>query len=211
MDTSGSYDRVAAEYAARIAGELAHKPLDRALLDRFAALVAGRGLVADLGCGPGHVAAYLHERGVDAVGVDLSPGMVEEARRLHPDMEFRTGDMRSLDVADGALAGIVAFYSIIHIPRGEVVATLGGWWRALRPGGWLLLAFHIGDHVVRLEEWWDRPVALDFYFFQVDEMEGSLGEAGFTAVETVEREPYPDVEAQTRRAYLYARRPEVAS
>ena len=206
MDTPSSYDRVAAEYTARIAGELEHKPLDRELLDRFAALVAGRGPVADLGCGPGHVARYLHERGVAMVGIDLSVGMVAEARRLHPGIEFHRGDMRALDVPHGAWAGIVAFYAIIHVPRGEVVTTLREWRRTLKPDGWLLLAFHAGDEVRHVDEWRGEAVNLDFVFFRPDEMAAYLEEAGFAVVERVERDPYPEVEAQTPRAYMLARR-----
>src|SRR4051794_26777184 len=146
----GSYDRVAEEYALRISGELEHKPLDRQLLDRFAAEVDGLGLVCDLGCGPGHVARYLHDRGVQVTGLDLSPAMVEQARHLNPGIAFRQGNMLALDVEDGAWGGIVAFYSIIHVPRVQVPVALAEMHRALRPGGLLLLAFHVGDETVHL-------------------------------------------------------------
>jgi SAM-dependent methyltransferase len=145
-DTAAGYDRVAAEYARRIAGELTGKPFDRALLDRFADQTRGRGTVADLGCGPGHVAAYLHARGVEVVGIDLSPGMVEQARRLYPELGFRQGDMRALDAPDGAFAGAVAFYSVIHLPAAERPATFAELARVLGPGAPLLVAFHVGDH-----------------------------------------------------------------
>src|SRR4051794_29141951 len=108
-DAQGSYDRVAEEYARRIFGELEHKPLDRQLLDRFARAVQSLGSACDLGCGPGHVARYLHERGLPVIGVDLSPAMVEVARRLNPGIEFRQGNMLSLDFADGVWGGIAAF------------------------------------------------------------------------------------------------------
>src|ERR1700678_3724035 len=104
-----TYDDLSAEYAVHVAGELAGKPLDRRLLDRFAEQVRGAGPVCDLGCGPGHVARYLHDCGVDVAGIDLSPGMVEQARKLHPGIAFRVGDMLALDVGDGAFAGVVAF------------------------------------------------------------------------------------------------------
>src|SRR5713101_5862065 len=95
-DTQHSYDAVAEEYVARIVGELAHKPLDRELLDRFAMRVRDAGTVCDVGCGPGHVARYLHERGVNVIGVDLSPHMVELARQLNPGIEFAQGNMLAL-------------------------------------------------------------------------------------------------------------------
>src|SRR5262249_19239869 len=112
-----SYDDVSEEYADRIFTELEHKPLDRELLDRFAARIQRGGVVCDLGCGPGQIARYLHDRGVSVVGVDLSPGMIQVARRLNPGIEFFQDNMMSLRVADDAWAGIAAFYSIIHIPR----------------------------------------------------------------------------------------------
>jgi SAM-dependent methyltransferase len=205
-----SYDRVAEEYARRIFGELEHKSLDRQLLDRFAARVQGLGPVWDLGCGRGHVARYLDERGVRVIGIDLSAMMVELARRLNPSIEFRQGNMLSLDIEDGASGGIVAFYSIIHVPRAEIAIALAEMKRVLRPGSVLLLAFHIGDETVHLDEWWGQRVSVDFLFFRPEEITNSLQMAGFEIEEVVEREPYPDVEHQSRRAYIFAKKPGLA-
>jgi ubiquinone/menaquinone biosynthesis C-methylase UbiE len=207
MDTQASYDRVADEYVRRIFDELQHKPLDRELLDRFADDVRDSGPACDMGCGPGHVARYLHERGVEVCGVDLSSAMVERARRLTPEIEFSQGDMTALDAPDKAWAGITAFYSIIHIPREDMVRALGELRRVLRPGGALLLAFHIGDDIIHLDEWWGHKVCVDFFFLHSDEMESYLRTAGFEIEETIERAPYPDVEHESRRAYIFARRP----
>lgn len=201
-----SYDRVADEYARRIAGELAHKPLDRALLDRLADRVRGAGPVGDVGCGPGHVAAYLAERGVDARGVDLSPGMIARARALHPGVPFATGDLTALDLPDGAWAGAVAYYALVHLPRPALGPALAELARVVRPGGPLLVAFHVGSETRHLDEWWGHPVALDFEFFESDAVAAALRGAGWTLDEAVERDPYPDVEAPTRRAYLLATR-----
>lgn len=206
-DTRESYDRVAEEYARRFLDEFDHKPFDRELLDRFATLTSGKGRVCDLGCGPGQVARYLHERGVDVFGIDLSPETVERARAANPGIMFEQGNMRALQLADASLAGVAAFYSIIHIPRDEVTSVLKESWRVLRPGGVLLLAFHIGEQVVHMEELWGHAVSVDFTFFQPEEMEGYLREAGFTVESTNEREPYPEVEYQGRRAYILARKP----
>jgi SAM-dependent methyltransferase len=202
-----SYDVVADEYVRRIFDELQYKPLDRRLLDRFAARVRDVGPACDMGCGPGHVARYLHERGVQVCGVDLSPAMVERARRLTPGIEFRQGDMMALDTPDATWAGIAAFYSIIHIARDDMARALGELRRVLRPGGLLLLAFHIGDDTIHLEEWWGQKVCVDFFFFRSDEVAGYLRAAGFEIEEIIEREPYPDVEHPSRRSYLFAGRP----
>ncbi len=205
-DCQRSYDRVADEYVRRISDELRHKPLDRELLDRFAAAVRGRGPVCDMGCGPGHVARYLSEQGAQVCGIDLSPEMVERARGLNPDIELAQGDMLALDAADGAWAGIVAFYSIIHIPRPRLVEALRELYRVLRPEGLLLLSFHLGEGALHLDEWWGQQVSVDFYFFQSDEMAGALRSAGFEVEEAIEREPYAEVEHPSRRAYLFARK-----
>jgi len=209
-DCQASYDLVAGEYVRRIFEELQHKPLDRQLLDRFAASVREIGPACDMGCGPGHIAGYLQRRGIEVCGVDLSPAMVEQARRLVPGVEFRQGDMMELDVADGVWAGIAAFYSVIHIHRDDMVVALGELRRVLRAGGLLLLAFHIGDDAIHLDEWWGQKVCVDFFFFRTEEMAGYLRAAGFEIEEIIEREPYPEVEHQSRRAYIFARRPRIA-
>jgi SAM-dependent methyltransferase len=203
-ELSASYDEVAAEYVSRIAGELDHKPFDRELLDRFATMFEAGDTVCDMGCGPAHIAGYLHRRGLKVVGVDLSPEMVVQARSLNPDLEIRQGDMLSLDVADESWAGIVLFYSIIHIPRADVVHALSELGRCLRPGGRLLISFHIGEELLHLDELWDHHVCMDFTFFRTDEMLGYLATAGLDVEETLERDPYPDVEYQSRRAYILA-------
>jgi SAM-dependent methyltransferase len=205
-DVQASYDCVAAEYVARIYDELQHKPLDRELLDRFADRVRDLGTVCDMGCGPGHVARYLHERGVHVFGLDLSHAMLEHARRLNPAIEFRQGNMLSLDLGDGSCAGVVAFYSLIHIPRHQIVDVLRELRRLLQPGGLLFVAFHIGEGAVHLVEWWGHKVSIDFLFFQSDEMVGYLNSAGFEVEEVIERHPYPDVEHPSRRAYIFVTR-----
>lgn len=204
------YDPVAEEYAGVYFGELAHKPFDRDLLDRFAQAVRGLGPVCDLGCGPGQIARYLHGRGADAFGIDLSPANIAVAQRLNPGMHFEVGDMRALSAADGTWGGIAAFYSVIHIPRQQVVETLKEFRRVLRPGGSLLLAFHIGDEVVHLDELWGKSVSLDFYFFTLAEMEGYLRRVEFEILDILERPPYEGVEHPSQRGYIWARKASAA-
>ena len=211
MNTQSSYDRVADEYVRRIFGELHHKPLDLQLLDRFAARVREVGPVCDMGCGPGHVARYLHEHGVEVCGIDLSPELVERARRLTPDIEFSQGDMLHLEIPDQAWAGIIAFYSIIHIPHADLDRAFGELRRVVRPGGVLLLSFHVGNDTIHLDEWWGQSVCVDFFFFESAQITRHLATAGFEVEEVIEREPYLDVELQTRRSYIFAHRPTVTT
>lgn len=202
------YDRLADEYARRIFNELRAKPLDRELLDRFAADVAGRGEACDMGCGPGQVARYLRDAGAAVFGLDLSPRMVAEARRLNPDIAFREGDMLALDLPDGALAGIAAFYAIVNLPPASLPAVFREMARVLRPAGLLLLAFHAGHDTVHERELWGRPIEMTFFFFEPAAIRREVECAGLIVEDVVERGPYaPDVEYQSRRAYLFARKP----
>jgi SAM-dependent methyltransferase len=201
------YDAVAQEYADRFAGELAHKPLDRELLARFACEVRGGGQVYDLGCGPGQTTAFLHGCGVPARGLDLSAELLREARRRHPGVGFEQGDMLALPLADASLAGVVAFYAIVHLSPAGLRRALAEMYRVLRPGGRLLLAFHVGEGPTHVEEFLGRPVSLDFDFFPPQVITGELARAGFEAVEVIERDPYPGVEYPSWRAYLFARKP----
>ncbi len=200
-----NYDIVADEYARRIFDELCNKPFDRAQLDRFAATVVGRGQVCDMGCGPGHIARYLHDAGADVFGLDLSPQMLVQARLLNPGITFREGDMMMLDLADNSLAGIAAFYAIVNIRRESLPLVFREMARVLASDGMLLLAFHVGDETLSPKELWGRPVAMDFYYFPPLEVCRLLEEAGFIIEEILERDPYPEVEHQSRRAYIFAR------
>jgi ubiquinone/menaquinone biosynthesis C-methylase UbiE len=133
--------------------------------------------------------------------------MVAEAQRLNPDIQFHQGDMLSLPDGDNSWGGIAAFYCIIHIPRERIVAALGEMKRVLKPGGVILVTFHFGTGIKHLDTWWEKPVNLDFAFYLPDEMEGWLATAGYELVETLVREPNPEVEVATQRAYVFARKP----
>jgi uncharacterized protein (DUF952 family)/SAM-dependent methyltransferase len=203
-----SYDNVAADYSERVGGELEHKPFDRGLLDSFASQVKGQGKVADLGCGPGMVSRHLRDKGVAVVGIDISPRMLACASWINPGIEFQLGDFSKLEgIPDDSWAGIVAFYALVHLPREQVTPVLREFWRKLRPGGLLLLAFHLGNEVRHASDWWGHPVDLDFVFFETTEMLSYLWGAGFDTDSHIERDPYPDAELQTRRGYILARKP----
>ena len=206
FQVSSSYDALADEYVAHIYHELEHKPLDCEWLARFAATVGTPGPICDLGCGPGHVARYLHEQGAQVLGVDLSPRMIEVARPLNGSIEFRVGNMAALQVADKSWSGIVAFYSIIHIPPTQIAAVVREFWRVLRPGGEVLLAFHVGDEVRHIDTLWEQQVSVDFIFYQRAWVEEQLRAAGFEIVESMERDPYEGFEVATQRAYIRARK-----
>jgi SAM-dependent methyltransferase len=204
--TRASYDRLATAYAARFRDELAAKPLDRALLHGFAELV--RGPVADLGCGPGRVTDHLRGLGLSVFGVDLSPRMIEVARRTYPGSRFAVGSMTSLPLADGSLGGIVAWYSIIQIPTEHLSQVFAEFHRSLAPGGYLQLAFPAGEGVLHRTEVGGHPVALDFHQRQPDEVIRLLHTAGLAVRARVVREPDEDgpFPETTPQAFVLARK-----
>ncbi|MFD3873430.1 class I SAM-dependent methyltransferase [Streptomyces sp. NPDC058623] len=202
------YDAVAVDHARQPGPALAGHPLDRAVLGAFAACVrgdAGGGAVADLGCGPGRVTAYLHGLGVRVFGVDLSPAMVAVARRDHPGLRFEVGPMAALDVADGVLGGVLAWYATGHTPRAQLAPTFAEFARVLAPGGYALTAFEVGDERRRPLRAHGRPVDLDAYLTPPALIAGLLTEAGLTEVARLVRQPDADEEAV--RAFLLFRKP----
>jgi len=202
-----NYDRIAEEYARRMFHELEGKPFDREQLTRFASSVQGSGAVCDMGCGPGHIARFLHDAGIEVFGLDLSPQMIAQAQQLSPDIEFREGNMLALDLDDASLAGIAAFYAIVNIPPASVPVAFAEMHRVLKPEGLLLISFHVGDEIIRPEELWGTRVEMEFYKLAPERITRLLTNAGFAIEDVIERDPYaPDVEFQSRRAYVFARK-----
>jgi SAM-dependent methyltransferase len=200
------YDAVAEDYVAGFRDELDHKPLDRALLACLVEQCATAAPIADLGCGPGHVTAWLEGNGVRAVGVDLSAEMVGIGRREYPGVEFRDGDLLDLPAADGEFGAVVALYSVIHLEPAELPRAFEEMSRVLRPGGRALVAFHIGDEVRHMDEWWGHDVDVDFHFFETADVVTAMEGAGFLIDARLERTNHPE-EVETCRGYLLARRP----
>ena len=207
-----SYDTVALAYTAALASELAAKPLDRALLGAFAEQVRAvpgvDGRVWDVGCGPGHVAGYLAGLGVRAAGIDLSLQMVRQARLRHPELAFSCGSMTELPSASGCWAGLVSFYSVIHlVDDDDLAAALREFRRVLADGGLLLIAVHVDDQgsSTYLDQFFGLAVDLTARFFVADWLAGQVAKAGFVIEAAVQRSPYPDAEVPTKRLYLLAR------
>ncbi|MGH3860559.1 class I SAM-dependent methyltransferase [Actinokineospora sp.] len=201
--TRRSYDLVADRYADELGDELRRKPLDRAMLDAFADLTA-EGPVADIGCGPAHVAAYLAHRGVPVVGMDLSPAMCAAARGV----PTAAADMTALPVRSGTLAGLVCLYAVIHLDADHRAAAYAEFARVLRPGGHALIAFHTSDADIptggskHLDAWWGHEVDLTFRYLDPAAETEALAAAGLRIVARLDRAPHEGVEHASNRSYL---------
>lgn len=203
-DTRTSYDTVADSYADRLRDSIAKSPSLRMTLGLFASLVHGNGPVADVGCGTGHVTAHLNSLGLDAFGLDLSPGMIEVARRDHPGLRFAVGSMTALPLPDASVAGLLSWWALIHVPDDEVPTAISEFYRVLRPGAPVAIGFHVGD-VARLKTQGYGGHAMQVYVHrrQPAQVSERLREAGFT----VTAEWVEQLDSEVPQAVVYARRP----
>ncbi|MEU4642312.1 class I SAM-dependent methyltransferase [Micromonospora sp. NPDC023814] len=205
--TRDSYDAMAVDYAEWLRTDMDERPLDRALLAAFAEVVKanGNGPVADVGCGPGRVTILLHRLGLDAFGIDLSPGMVALARETYPRLRFEVGSMLALELPDASLGGLLAYYSVIHVPWERRPEVLAEFHRVLAPGGQLMLAFQVGDERLHLDEAFGRPICVDWYRQRPDEVAALVREAGFDLWATVVKER--EGTETTPQGFVLARKP----
>jgi SAM-dependent methyltransferase len=182
-----SYDRVADNYAHMVAttglGDIRKHPWLKASIDAFADSVGGLGPVLDVGCGPGTVTGYLAERGLDVSGVDLSPGMIENARRLYPECRFSVASATELDLEAGSLGGVLGWWSLFNLPREVLPQVLAMFARALKPGGYFITATHVGDEdALRTEAYGGVPVRWTTHKWRPEQLVELIEQAGLRLV-----------------------------
>ncbi|OWA09670.1 SAM-dependent methyltransferase [Streptomyces sp. CS227] len=211
--TRAAYDDAATTYAGLFRDSLRDAPLDRAMLAAFAEAVRGVGrdaLVADLGCGPGHVTAHLADLGLVARGVDASPAMIGLARAAHPELRFDVGSMAELDLPDATLSGALSRWSVIHTPPGEIAPVLAEFARVLVPGGHLLIGFWASESPAHRTQVFDHAVA-PAYRWCPDHLSALLRATGLAETARLVREPLPTDRRQFRAVHLLARRSDVTT
>jgi ubiquinone/menaquinone biosynthesis C-methylase UbiE len=208
------YDLTALKYVQFVGTEISpatEGPIDQAVLVAFVELIKGRtvGRVADVGCGPGRVAAFLAEHGLDVIGVDVSQAMLAVSRAAHPHIKFVEGQVDALPIETGALAGAVCWYSIIYTPRDRLAEAYGELMRVLRPGGYLLLAFQAGSgESVHRAQAQVTHLPLTSYRHSVQGVASCLAESGFRIYATVLRAPELKHET-TSQGFIVASSPRV--
>lgn len=201
-----SYDRVADTYDELDIGSLDGRPWLRAGLAAFAEAVRGLGPVLDVGCGPGTVTAHLAGLGVDASGVDLSPRMVEHARRRYPGLRFAVASATALDLRPASLGGVLGWWSLFNLPRHVLPEVFGAFAAALVPGGLVMIGTHVGDgDVVRTEAYGGVPVSWTTHLWQPEQLATVLLAAG---LEPVAEMRLPEAPPLRPGVLLAARRPE---
>jgi len=203
------YDTVAKEYAETFSGEHEKKPKDQEILHRFSQEIGDRRPVWDFGCGPGQTTKYLKNLGIEISGLDLSEKILEQARTIHPKIHFQKGNILELEFKNDSIAGVVAFYAIVHFTEEQVGIACREVFRVLQPDGIFLSTYHIGEETIHVEKFLGKKIDIDFMFFTTDFIYSCLEKNGFEKIETIEREPYLGVEYESRRAYVFAIKPVV--
>lgn len=202
------YASVAGPYAEALTGELDQLPFERWLLERVGRL-AGRSPVVEVGCGPGHVTAFLARAGVQASGLDVTSEMIEQARARFPEVDYEVGDLRQLmrPPAHDGWGAVLAWYSLIHLAPSELAGAVSALVRTLRPDGVLVLALHAGHGVRSATEWFDRTVDVDVVLYEAAEIVELVQVAGLVDVEWYRRGPLTSRSETSERLYVLARRP----
>jgi ubiquinone/menaquinone biosynthesis C-methylase UbiE len=201
------YDTVAKEYAETFSNEHQKKPKDQEILQRFSQKIGDRRPVWDFGCGPGQTTKYLKDLGIEISGLDLSEKLLEQARAIHPEIHFRKGNILELEFENDSIAGVVAFYAMVHFTEEQVGMACRELFRVLQPGGIFLFTYHVGEGTIHIDEFLGKKIDIDFMFFTTDFIFSCLKNSGFESIEIIEREPYPGVEYESRRAYVFATKP----
>jgi len=200
-----TYNKVADDYAVHRRDELSKKHFDRLLLKEFALVNKDKGLCADFGCGPGQTTKFLYDHGIrDIIGIDISSGMIDVAKRLFPKIKFEKGDLLNLSHESNSFGSVLAFYAIVHFTYDQIKIAFSEVNRVLKKEGQFLFSFHAGDKMVHFDKANEIDVDIDLYFFQTDKIIELLQETGFLIIDAIERQPYNnDVEYQSKRAYIW--------
>lgn len=205
--TEKMYDAIAKEWAEAFSGEHDNKPKDREILHRFSREIGNRKPVWDFGCGPGNTTRYLKDLAVQISGLDLSEKILEQARGRNPGITFRKGNILDLEFENDSIAGVVAFYAIVHFTQDQVLTAFREIFRVLQPGGIFLLTYHVGDKTIHIDTFLSKKVDIDLMLFPTDFISVCLKKSGFEEIDLTEREPYPGIEYGSQRAYVFAKKP----
>jgi len=197
-----AYDIAAKAYADMCFYELYDKPLDKKLYDLFFERVVNKGIVLEIGCGPGEIANYLKMKGIDVIGLDISDKMIEIAKQLNPFIDFRVGDVFDLKFKDNSVAGIVAPYLIVNFRLSDIPKAFSEIYRVLNDSGQLLISFHSGQQELELDDFFVKGNTIPYTYFDSDKIKDKLVDSGFKIIEYIHRMPYEG--EVTKRTYIFA-------
>jgi ubiquinone/menaquinone biosynthesis C-methylase UbiE len=202
-----AYDAVAESYASLLPDASFEAPADLAMIEAFVKHLAEgpAGPVVDAGCGTGRMTRLLASLGVAISGTDLSPGMIAVARRSSPELTFEVAELSALPYGDRRLGGVFAWYSIIHLPPGDLPRVFAEFYRVLAPGGYALLSFQVGEGHRHVTHAYGHDVSMEAHLFTPEIIAGHLVSAGFSVTADMTRQAR--THEKTPQAVLLAHRP----
>ena len=199
------YNSVAGKYSALFCNELDARPLECKLLDMFLERINNDGIILDIGTGPGEIAGYLGKKRKNVIGIDLSDEMISYAKSNYPGVEFLVQDMTSLNFKNSSIMGITAFYAIVHFEYDRIDTALKEFYRVLKNGGILLVAFHNGNETVHCNDFHGIKAEIDFILLDPERVVKIIKDAGFKITERIVRYHYEGlVEGETDRTIIFA-------
>lgn len=147
---------------------------------KYLNLIPKGGQILDVGSGPGNFTKFIKNQNYTVTGVDLTPEMIDIAKQKVPGTDFLLMDMRDLNFSDNKFDGLIAAYSLIHIPTVELLDTLKGFYRVLKPGAHALIITQKGEPDQTIDEPLAPGCQMFFNFFTEERLATVLTEAGFT-------------------------------
>lgn len=180
------YDDIASEYA----NEFYDDPADNKYIDKFLKQLTGESIL-DAGCGAGEDCKYVEKRGFKAIGIDFSTKMIAEAKTRYPQGNFKQMDMTKINYSDDTFDGIMANYSLFHIPTEQLPQVLENFSRVLKPNGKLLLILQEGNGEMMVEEPYRPGIYVYTNYFSIESISSLLTKYNFD-IEAIEREETPN-------------------
>lgn len=205
MDTKNliqsTYDKIADKYTAKYFDDME----DLYYLDIFLEGLPKDATILDVGCGPGQFSKYLRDEGHNITGIDISSRMLDIARKKVSGVLFKNMDMEDMTFNNETFDGLLAAYSLIHIPSKDTLKVLKEFKRVLRPGGKGMVVVQEGkaDQIVELKE--GEKVFVNF--FTIERLVSLITSAGLN-VEFYEKKKTADKNSLARYfIYLFFERP----
>jgi len=197
--TIQSYDKIAEDYCEKTL-EGGDRGFQEKMLDITLNYLPEKPRVLDLGCGDGRDAHYLHQKGADVVGIDLSQGMINLARKKHPQVAFFKQDMRKTVFPDDTFDCVWASVSIINMPKSELSTIESEVFRILNPDGIFAFSIKLGEGEDFEENDMIPGYPRFFAYYSVDELKDRL-----KLFEIIDSKDYPGELFGSKFTYCWAK------
>lgn len=191
-----TYSEIADKYTQQYFDDLSDTPW----IDKLLSKAKKGSLILDVGSGPGQFTKYMIDKGYQVLGIDLTDEMLQIARRKVPEGDFRKMDMRQLDFKPGTFDGILAAYSLIHIPTQEIPRTLNEFFRVLKPKGYVLIIVQRGNSDQVVSEPLKEGEKIFMNFFTRQRIKNYLKEAGFAIIK-IDEESLDDPDSLSNKVF----------